>query len=548
MTTAFPSEIDTEAFQPFHRDPPDPPVTIPPAAAHGIAIYSPEAAATMTVPPKLPHIDQFFHDPAPPPSVICPQRFPGIDPKSTDALIRTLTHNHLSWHIFFNYKGFHNHAAHHLLCIWSLGANGPVIDATYATHYEYQRPAFESPGHITHGNFRKHLGDERYYSAYLVFFKSELLKKGLAECLEEFVLSSSANFDNTGEHPAMLSRFTGGVFHPFIHVGYGAEFDLFGISAEGLAMAAVHPAVHDLVDRSWFPDIISEPDRKGCTRNALTILSLIACDPRFSKIKRIENGKILDQSLKQYGPTIREYVEMWKFDITSDVGISDAIEELSWVNTMIYGVSGHLSSQEFRADFFLMHLLTSSLFLPSLLPNISKFSSRRLLLMTYFFTSLMYYVGRGRPKLDLRGFYRDTEHLLHRVPGTGTSPARGTLPDPSSDLAQTPNTWLPLIQSMVVHPNEHLCKAHRALAHYSSLYGVRRKGWAEGLSAPEGRRVSPAQLVREEEVTDKIALGELDGTLFLRVAMLTQNRLGWMREGEPQRGWDFDGFYVKGDA
>ena len=74
-----------------------------------------------------------------------------------------------------------------------------------------------------------------YYSAYLEFFKSELLKKGLAECLEEYVLSSAANFDGDSDHLAMLSRFMNGVIHPFIHVGYGTEFGLLGFSAEGIS-------------------------------------------------------------------------------------------------------------------------------------------------------------------------------------------------------------------------------------------------------------------------------------------------------------------------
>lgn len=310
-------------------------------------------------------------------------------------------------------------------------------------------------------------------------------------------------------------------------------------------MAAVHPCNLDLLHRAWFPDVISEPDQK-C--NALSILSLVACDPRFSYIKRIEDGKILAQGLKEYGAIIREYVEMWKFDIISDIGIADTAEELSWVNSIIFGVGGHLSSQEFRADFLLVHLLNSSLFLPSLLASIPGSSSRRLLLLTYFTMSLTYYVARGRPTLDLRGFYSATEHLLHRVPGPGTSPAPGTLPNPSSDLAQTPNTWLRLFQSVVVHPNEHLCKAQRALAHYSSLYGKRRKGWTTSLSASEDRRVSPTHSVAGDRAEDEVGLAELDGTLFLRVAMLTQNRLGWIREGEPEHGWDFDGFYAPDDA
>lgn len=421
-----------------------------------------------------------------------------------------------------------------------MGASDAVIDAAYATHYAYQRPAFESPAHITHGNYNKHLGDERYYSAYLRFFESELFQRGLPDCLEEYVFSLTVNFDNDGEHPAMLSRFVYGVIHSFIHVGYGAEFGLLGVSAEGLAMGAVHPSNLDLLHRAWFPDINSEPDQKRGTRNALTILSLVACDPRFSHIKYIENGKILAQGLKEYGVIIREYVEMWEFDTISDIGIADIVEELSWVNSIIFGVGGHLSSQEFRADFLLMHLLTSSLFLPSVLANIPKSSSRRLLLLTYFTMSLTYYVSRGRPTLDLRGFYNATEHLLHKAPGQGILPAPGTLPNPSSDLAQTPNTWLRLIQSAVVHPNEHLCKAQRALAHYSSLYGKRRKGWTTSLSSTHS--------VARDSAEDEVGLAELDGTLFLRVAMLTQNRLGWMREGEPEHNWDYEGFYAPDDA
>ncbi|KAG6330102.1 hypothetical protein ID866_8987 [Astraeus odoratus] len=533
-------ELDLRADRPFHRTP-ETPLTLPPTAAHGIASYSPESASTVTVPSKSPPFDKLFYDPAPPPSSISPQRWAGIDPESTETLVRTLVHNHITWHIFFNYKGFHKYASSFYPMI-------SIYQAAYKTHCEYQRPASESPGHITHANFYKHLGDERYYSAYLAFFTSELLAKGLGECLEEYVLSAAANFshpgDNDKEQPLMVSRFVSGVIHPFIHVGYGAEFGLLGVSAEGLAMNAVHPSMPGLLDRVWFQDAISKPDSKGGSRSALTILSLLACDPRLSNIKEIENGIIFLTAVKEYGPIIREYVEMWKLDVTSDAGIAEAVEELAWVNSMIYGVSGHISDQRFNADFFLMHLLTSSLFVPSLLSKISKPSPRRVLLLTYFATSLALYVGRGRPKLDLRTFYQGTEHLLHKVPGIGTSPAAGTLPEPSSGLAQTPNTWLPLIQSTLVHPNEHFCKAQRALAHYSSLYGTRRKGWTAVLS----RAISPAELSGEEEAEKKVGLKELDGTLFLRVAMLTQNRLAWMREGEPEGGWDVHGFYAPRDA
>ena len=307
-------------------------------------------------------------------------------------------------------------------------------------------------------------------------------------------------------------------------------------------MAAVQPSNPDLLPRVWFPDVVSSVDTRGGNRTALSIVALVSCDPRLSRIKHMDEETMCPKTLTEYGSIIHDYVNMWKFDISTEAGIADAIEELSWANVLIYGVGGFSPDKPFNADFFLMHLVTSSLFLPSLLAHIDKFSSRRLLLMAYFTSALSVYVARGRPQLDIRSFYKSTENLLHKVPGPSTEPAPGTLPTPTSGLAQTPNAWYPTIQTTVVHPNEHLCKTQRALAHHSSLYGTRERGWC---AAPEGRTVTAAQVVREEEAEDKVGLQELDGTVFARVAMLTLNKLGWIREGETASGWDFGGFYWK---
>lgn len=302
----------------------------------------------------------------------------------------------------------------------------------------------------------------------------------------------------------------------------------------GLAQAAVHPSDPGLILKSWFSNPPSKLDGRGGSCDALAILSLVACDSRFSDFSStglVQSPDRFAGAFERYGTAIHEYVKMWKFDVTSDSGIADAIEELSWMSTMIYGVSGHVSGKPFRTDFFLMHVLTSSLFLPSLIAVIPKFSSRRLLLLGYLITSLVWYVARGQPALDVQAFYEGTKHLLHKVPGPGASPAPGTLPQQTSDLAQTPNTWLSLIQTTLVHPNDHLSKVQRALAHYSTMYGMRRRNWIAG-------RNSQAQPEVGESVVAKVGLGELDGTLFLRVAVLTQNKLGWIREGEPMGDWD----------
>ncbi|KAG9312564.1 hypothetical protein JVU11DRAFT_6960 [Chiua virens] len=533
------SEYDPNSNKPLQR-PKEDPTHLPPDAltAHGFVDYSPETAATVCGPRTHPPLDALFYAPSLPPSLLSPRTFPGIEEASTKALIKTLSDNHARWHIFFNYKGFHNHAAHHLLAIWALGAPGPVIEAAYATHCEYQRPAFDSPEHINNHNFYKHLGDERYYASYLDYFTSELLQKNLNTCLEEYVFAPAANFGDM--RPEMLSRFMGGVLHPLIHTGYGAEFNSVGVSAEGLAMAAVQGSNPDLIPRVWFPDVVSSGNAKDCNRTALSILALVSCDPRFSRIQHTDEEKMYLKVLTDYGSIIHNYVNMWKFDISTE-GIADAIEELSWANVVIYGVGGFVPDEPLNADFFLMHLVTSSIFLPSLLAYVDKFSSRRLLLMTYFTASLSIYVARGRPQLDIRSFFKNTESLLHKVPGPTTEPAWNTLPNPTSDLVHTPNAWYPMIQTTIVHPNEHLCKTQRALAHHSSLYGNRERGWC---AQPRGRTgVTTAQVVREKEAEDKVCLQELDGTLFVRVARLTQNKLGWMREGEMAGDWDNKGFF-----
>ena len=57
--------------------------------------------------------------------------------------------------------------------------------------------------------------------------------------------------------------------------------------------------------------------------------------------------------------------------------------------------------------------------------------------------------------------------------------------------------------------------------------------------------MTAGQEAREEEAEDKVGLQALDGTVFLRGAMLTQDKLGWMREGETAGSWDVIGFYWK---
>lgn len=94
------------------------------------------------------------------------------------------------------------------------------------------------------------------------------------------------------------------------------------------------------------------------------------------------------------------------------------------------------------------------------------------------------------------------------------------------------NAWTQIIRSALVHPEEHVVKTVRALSHFSQLWGVRRSAgdrWFWG-----GCRVG---CVGDESHSHLPGLEVLDGTLFVRTAGMTMDRMGWMREGERLGTW-----------
>lgn len=165
-----------------------------------------------------------------------------------------------------------------------------------------------------------------------------------------------------------------------------------------------------------------------------------------------------------------------------------------------------------------MHLVTSSLFLPSWTAYLTPRSISRLL-RTYFAVCLAWWISRGRPPLDTRSFFASS--TVHpTAPGPHPTPSETTFPKPTHPDALTPNPWLPIIQTALVHENEHLCKLQRSLAHYAALYGTRTAGGTDFANT----ELEGAEL--------------LDGTLFIRIAGLTADKMGWVREGEEVRNWD----------
>lgn len=165
---------------------------------------------------------------------------PGISSDTADTANALLQENHDKHHIFFNYAGFHNHIAHHLLSLFALNATPDELKQGWDDNVSYQRPPVPLKSSVVEDmksdpvRFKKYLGSERYYHDFLVFFKEEIDDKGWQAVLNEYVFKGDDQADD------MLVRMFGGILHPIIHLGFGIEFGQPAIIAEALAQAAVH--------------------------------------------------------------------------------------------------------------------------------------------------------------------------------------------------------------------------------------------------------------------------------------------------------------------
>ncbi|KAG6841602.1 hypothetical protein C0991_009358 [Blastosporella zonata] len=515
----------------------------------------------------------------PPPSFsrseLSPRTWPGITPESTDSLRRIIEDSYEKWHVFF-LRGYRahkyiiirlsgrtilirpcSHSVHYALSLWALGADDEIVKASYDLECKHMLPRFGSPAEITDDNFLEHLGDDErvgffcrpeFYGAYLDYFTTIVKNRGVAAALEKYVFSPEANFipgRKREAQPEMVSRLMDGVIHSMIHVGFGLEFHVPGLVAEGLAWTAVHFAtsVNVIPASLWdtatppvnllphFLSLTLHSTPKHHVReniHALTILARILKDPRFDVIpEQPEWNAIFTDIDTIHGTVIADYVRAWTFDQNNPRELERKIEELIYANVMIYAVGGWSKQSEFSADFYHLHVVTSAIFLSSI-AGILKPASQEILLRSYFSVCLTWWIGRGRPGFNIKGFFAGTSVTLEPILASPSTTRKNILPKADSPQAFSPNPWLHLIQDVLVVPDDHLPKALRALAHFAELYGGRKAG-LEDFSA-----------------TELPDVGLIDGTLFVRAAVLTNSRLRREKDVDVSmsRYWDRKGAYL----
>ncbi|KAK1225081.1 hypothetical protein PQX77_011950 [Marasmius sp. AFHP31] len=312
--------------------------------------------------------------PSLPPTPLAPNRLPGTSPRSTEKLRELLRINHESWHTFYDEMGRHNHISHHLLALWSMGADAEILQKGYDLHSGLQKPKGDPKEAITKENFVDHLVD----------------RSGV----------------------------------------WAARAD--PNSLEGLAQTAVSKAGNKhIVPRAMFE---YHSDQKAV--HALNILARVYKDKSLSV-----SETLLAEVKDDTAASLLQYALDWLPDLHPSLELAqEKVKELEWACTIMYAIPGFEAGKEFNADFIVMHLVTSSLFLSSLVASLSP-RSRTLLLRTQLTQCLLVWTRLGKPKLDIAGFYAaDTAHPnTLNTSLSPPAPSKFALPSSTSPIAVNPN-------------------------------------------------------------------------------------------------------------
>ncbi|OBZ85247.1 Oxidoreductase AflY [Choanephora cucurbitarum] len=425
---------------------------------------------------------------------------PGISPEAAKLSEQLLIKSD-GFHIFFNDKKFHNHLNHHLLAAYSFGASTERLQKIFDINASYQRPMPPSIGEITRENYKQYLGNADAYTSFLSFFKSEIDHFGITETVRRFVWSND-----------FLARTVGGLYHPLIHIGYGLEFNLPGMAAEGLAMAAMtedhflpliplQPELNkasiipsqaqtlaenatssargyaakaldqltnqlatrlgiadrtatqhyeDSADRS-IPATIDTPDYLK-HHSLFAIFNHIREDPALQGLFKSTDEVRFKLVLKNEKAVerIRHYVAQWGLTENTIV-IQKKMKELySFVAILAGSTALHPNHPgKLRPSFFLVHALTSVEFLHQFVTRIAP-SEAVSLIQAHLAITIVYFLTEGSPKFNLEGL------LNYKSP---------------IQSEKFENRWFPVMDASLDQEESHVIKAVRACVVGQIIYG-----------------------------------------------------------------------------
>ncbi|VDB87475.1 unnamed protein product [Peniophora sp. CBMAI 1063] len=466
---------------------------------------------------------------------------PGATPASTDLAERLLEQDREEHHCYFGPVPFHNHLSHHILAAYDLGAPPALLQTIYddeaAEVYDIYtknmktREVEKQDVKITKDNWVDYLGKHAFYANYLQFFSEQVKEMGPEGAFEEYIYSKEANANGA----YMTERFVAGAIHPLIQMGYALEFNSAAMVPQALSMAAVHTPFYP----ELFPWNVPNEHSEAPThpRPLLEVLgeayssgamdAVMPYDPDKTFGERIKDALTEERLVK-----IRSLIQLWVpsagaaqhgllSENAPDLAAAELVEkakELCFAATVAFAGTGRHGLKP-RLDFFLMHVLTSSLFFPPLLGALKLPGSKARLLASYFGSLIVILLARGSPKFDagLLMSYSATPS-----PPKGIAPKHdmpGALGDPTSP--DNVGAWATMLPHILPARDSHTVKAFRSLYVYAQLYGGTLPGEVRGAKAIPGGEA-------------------LDGSVFVRAAGVLLDVMGWVGPGggEQEGNWD----------
>ncbi len=325
-----------------------------------------------------------------------------IKTESAERGSKVLQENHDRNHMFFNEDGFHNHIAHHILTLFALGAKPSEIDKAFVDNNGYQRPHFPVEEKIVKDmsdtdNFKKYLGQEKYFHDYVVFFENEMDKHGWQAVVSKYVFAR----DEIAED--MLVRMFAGFYHPIIHLGFGIEFHQPAIIAEALAQAAVHS--------TWIGKLLLGAEKEAPhTYNSdsgsasQTLVKLIHETGSTEKIRNAphwsDGNKVRDGVLARAADEMTSIAAQWRVK-PEQSELERKTAEM--INACAYFAGGaQMPDKVVKFDFFYMHCLNCSIFFSAFLnEEWMKIEDKARLLEWKGRMDLALYASRGSPELRM---------------------------------------------------------------------------------------------------------------------------------------------------
>jgi hypothetical protein len=216
------------------------------------------------------------------------------------------------------------------------------------------------------------------------------------------------------------------------------------------------------------------------------------------------------------GATIREIYAKWTFNFQDGEDVTKKVEECLWQATLLLGATSKAGRKP-RMDFFLMHFLTGALLLRVVLDAVKQPLHKAQLLQAYARSAALFVILRGRPRID--------SALVMSYPACPVPPK--TVTSAFGALGYG-SPWLAVLNNAAIHPEAHVIKSIRMLFYCAQQYG----------STPAGAVIGAVDSAGKETHN---GAATLDGTLFIRVAGVLSDAVGWVAHGEKERFWDLSG-------